>query len=138
MLKFNQFVILSAELSHLSENENIKRTTELLKALESNGFTATRFEGYYKGSKETSLGIPLNQYFTFIKNDDDLKKLEMLAFDRFNQESILVQYSDGHSRLHYRDRVEYLGKVRLVTKQFAESQDSFTFYPEKGLYYATI
>lgn len=138
MLKFNEFVILSAELSHLSESENLRRTGELLTALESNGFTVTRFEGYYKGSKETSIGIPLNQYFTSIKSEDDLRKLEMLAFDRFNQESIMVQYSDGHSRLHYRDHIEYIGKVRLVTKQFAESKDSFTFYPEKGLYYATV
>lgn len=138
MLRFNQFVILSAELSHLSESENIKRTTELLTALESNGFTPKRFEGHYKGSKETSFGIPLNQYFTFIKSDNDLKTLEMLAFDRFNQESILVQYSDGHARLHYRDHIEHIGKLRLVSKEVAEKQDSFTFYPERGLYYATV
>lgn len=138
MLRFNQFVILSAELSHLSESENLSRTNELLTALVNNGFNPVRFEGHYKGSKESSFGIPLNQYFTLIKDNNDLNTLEMLAFDRFNQESILVQYSDGHARLHYRDHIEHLGKLRLVSKEVAEKQDSFTFYPEKGLYYATV
>lgn len=138
MLNFKEFVILSAELSHLSESENLKRTSELLTALENNGFNPVRFEGHYKGSKESSFGVPLNQYFTLIKDENDVKMLEMLAFDRFQQESILVQYSDGHSRLHYRDSVEYLGKVRLVSREFAESKDSFTFYPEKGAYYAVV
>lgn len=137
MLKFDQFVILSAELSHLSESENLSRTNELLTALINNGFTPVRFEGHYKGTKEDSFGIPLNQYFTFINNDSQLSTLEMLAFDRFQQESILVQYSDGHARLHYRDHIEHLGKLRQVTKEVAEKKDSFTFYPEKGLYYAT-
>ncbi len=138
MLKFDQFVILSAELSHLSKHENLSRTNELLTALVNNGFTPVRFEGHYKGSKEDSFGIPLNQYYTLIKNSNDLNTLEMFAFDRFNQESILVQYSDGHARFHYRDHIEHIGKLRLVTKEVAERQDSFTFYPEKGLYYATV
>ena len=138
MLKFDQFVILSAELSHLSESENLSRTNELLTALVNNGFNPVRFEGHYKGSKESSFGIPLNQYFTLIKDNNDLNTLEMLAFDRFQQESILVQYSDGHARLHYRDHIEHIGKLRLVSKEVAEKQDSFTFYPDKGLYYATV
>ena len=138
MQAFKEFVILSAELSHLSENENIKRTTELLTALQNNGFNPVRFEGHYKGSKESSFGIPLNQYYTLIKDNNDLNTLEMLAFDRFNQESILVQYSDGHARLHYRNHIEHIGKLRLVSKEVAEKQDSFTFYPDKGLYYATV
>lgn len=138
MQAFKEFVILSAELSHLSESENLSRTNELLTALVNNGFNPVRFEGHYKGSKESSFGIPLNQYFTLIKSSNDLNTLEMLAFDRFQQESILVQYSDGHSRLHYRDHVEYIGKLRLVSKEVAEKQNSFTFYPERGLYYATV
>jgi len=131
MLNFNQFVILSAELSHLTLEENNTRTNQLELMLRHSGFKPVLMKGVYKGSSEISFFVPV------IRNDD-IERLEFIAFDRFNQESILVQYSDGHSRLHYPNHIEHIGKVREITKQEAFKRDAYTFYPKLGKYYATV
>ena len=131
MLNFNQFVILSAELSHLTLDENNTRTNQLKLMLTKLGFNPVEMVGCYKGSSETSFFVPTERV-------DDIERLEFIAFDRFQQESILVQYSDGHSRLHYPNHVEHIGKVREITKQEAFKRDCYTFYPKLGKYYATI
>ena len=131
MLNYNQFVLISAELSQFTNTENIIRTNQLKLMLEQSGFKPVYMRGVYKGSSEMSFFVPITR-------NDDIERLEFIAFDRFQQESILVQYSDGHSRLHYPNHVEHIGKVREVTKEIAEKQDSFTFYPKLGKYYAAI
>jgi len=99
--------------------------------LRHSGFKPVLMKGVYKGSSEISFFVPVTR-------NDDIERLEFIAFDRFGQESILVQYSDGHSRLHYPDHVEYIGKVREITKQEAFKRDAYTFYPKLGKYYATV
>jgi len=131
MLNFNQFVILSAELSHLTLEENNTRTNQLELMLRHSGFKPVLMKGVYKGSSEISFFVPV------IRNDD-IERLEFIAFDRFNQESILVQYSDGHSRLHYPNHIEHIGKVREISKEVALTKDCYTFYPELNKYYATV
>jgi len=131
MLNYNQFVLLSAELSHLTLEENNTRTNQLELMLRHSGFKPVLMKGVYKGSSEISFFVPVTR-------NDDIERLEFIAFDRFGQESILVQYSDGHSRLHYPDHVEYIGKVREITKQEAFKRDAYTFYPKLGKYYATV
>jgi hypothetical protein len=131
MLNFNQFVILSAELSHLRLDENNTRTNQLKLMLTKLGFKPIEMVGCYKGSSETSFFVPTERV-------DDIERLEFIAFDRFGQESILVQYSDGHSRLHYPNHIEHIGKVREITKQEAFKRDAYTFYPKLGKYYAAI
>ena len=131
MLNFNQFVILSAELSHLTVEENNTRTNQLELMLNKLGFKPVLMNGVYKGSSEISFFVPVTR-------NDDIERLEFIAFDRFNQESILVQYSDGHSRLHYPNHIEHIGKVREITKQEAFKRDAYTFYPKLGKYYAAI
>ena len=131
MLHFNQFVILSAELSHLTPQENEIRTNQLQLMLTKLGFKPTEMIGRYKGDQETSFFVPTTR-------NDDIERLEFIAFDRFNQESILVQYSDGHSRLHYPNYIEHIGKVREITRQEAFKRDAYTFYPKLGKYYAAI
>lgn len=131
MLNFNQFVILSAELSHLTFQENEIRTNQLQLMLTKLGFKPTEMKGRYKDDQETSFFVPITRV-------DDIERLEFIAFDRFGQESILVQYSDGHSRLHYPNHIEHIGKVREITKQEAFKRDAYTFYPKLGKYYATV
>ena len=131
MLNFNQFVILSAELSGLSDTENIIRTNQLKLMLTKLGFNPVYMRGVYKGSSEISFFVPV------IRNDD-IERLEFIAFDRFQQESILVQYSDGHSRLHYPNHIEYIGKVREVTEHEALTLGNYTFYPKQRRYYAAV
>ena len=131
MLNYNQFVLISAELSQFTNTENIIRTNQLKLMLEQSGFKPVYMKGVYKGSSEMSFFVPITRI-------DDIERLEFIAFDRFQQESILVQYSDGHSRLHYPNHVEHIGKVREVTKDVALTKDSFTFYPKLGKYYATV
>lgn len=131
MLNYNQFVLLSAELSHLTPEENNTRTNQLELMLRHSGFKPVLMKGVYKGSSEISFFVPTERI-------DDIERLEFIAFDRFQQESILVQYSDGHSRLHYPNHVEYIGKVREITKEVALTKDCYTFYPKQGKYYAAI
>tara|TARA_Y100000114_G_scaffold104558_1_gene97786 strand:+ start:81 stop:503 length:423 start_codon:yes stop_codon:yes gene_type:complete len=140
MLNYNQFVLISAELSHLSPEENNTRTNQLELMLRHHGFKPVLMKGVYKGSSEISFFVPIGIFSvgSSITHLDDIVHLEFIAFDRFQQESILVQYSDGHSRLHYPNHVEHIGKVREVTKDVALTKDAYTFYPKLGKYYATI
>ena len=131
MLNYNQFVLLSAELSHLTLEENNTRTNQLELMLKHSGFKPVLMKGVYKGSSEISFFVPVTR-------NDDIERLEFIAFDRFQQESILVQYSDGHSRLHYPNHVEYIGKIREVTRPQAFESDCYTFYPKLGKYYAAV
>jgi len=131
MLNFTQFVLLSAELSHLTLEENNTRTNQLELMLKQSGFKPVLMKGVYKGSSETSFFVPVTR-------NDDIERLEFIAFDRFQQESILVQYSDGHSRLHYPNHIKYIGKVREITKQEAVKRDAYTFNPKLGKYYAVV
>jgi len=131
MLNYNQFVLISAELSQLTNTENIIRTNQLKLMLEQSGFKPVYMKGVYKGVYEISFFVPITRV-------DDIERLEFIAFDRFGQESILVQYSDGHSRLHYPNHIEHIGKVREITKQEAFKRDAYTFYPKLGKYYAVI
>ena len=131
MLNFNQFVLLSAELSHLTPQENEIRTNQLQLMLTKLGFKPVFMVGRYQGEQENSFFVPVTRI-------DDIERLEFIAFDRFQQESILVQYSDGHSRLHFPNHVEHIGKVREVTKQEAFKRDAYTFYPKLGKYYAAV
>ena len=131
MLNFNQFVILSAELSGFTASENQTRSNQLALMLTKLGFKPVFMIGRYKGEQENSFFVPITRV-------DDIERLEFIAFDRFQQESILVQYSDGHSRLHYPNHIEHIGKVREITKQEAFKRDAYTFYPKLGKYYAAI
>ena len=105
--------------------------------LRHHGFKPVYMKGVYKGSSEMSFFVPVG-IFSVASMTHIIVHLEFIAFDRFQQESILVQYSDGHSRLHYPNHVEHIGKVREVTKEVAETKDAFTFYPKLGKYYAVI
>lgn len=131
MLNYNQFVLLSAELSGLTASENQTRSNQLALMLNKLGFKPVAMEGVYKGSSEASFFVPITRV-------DDIERLEFIAFDRFGQESILVQYSDGHSRLHYPNHIEHIGKVREISKEVALTKDCYTFYPKLGKYYAAI
>ena len=131
MLNYNQFVLLSAELSHLTLEENNTRTNQLELMLRHSGFKPVLMKGVYKGSSEISFFVPVTR-------NDDIERLEFIAFDRFNQESILVQYSDGHSRLHYPNHIEYIGKVREITEHEALTLGNYTYYPKQRRYYAAI
>ena len=138
MLNFNQYVILSAELSHLTREENRTRTNQLELMLKHAGFKPVLMKGFYKGSSETSFLISLDRFFVPTERIDDIERLEFIAFDRFQQESILVQYSDGHARLHYPNHIEHIGKIREVSEEIALTKDSYTFYPQLNSYYAVI
>ena len=131
MLNFNQFVLLSAELSHLTLEENNTRTNQLELMLRHSGFKPVFMVGRYKGEQENSFFVPITRI-------DDIERLEFIAFDRFGQESILVQYSDGHSRLHYPNHIEYIGKVREITEHEALTLGNYTYYPKQRRYYAAI
>lgn len=128
-MKFStEIVIISAELDSQPKSRNKQRTEALFAHLNERGFNPVPVNGVYKGSVERSFLVRL-------RDESDLLYLEDLAFTIFKQESILVQYSDGHSRLHYGDAVEYLGKLTEVPVKDALKLDSYSYVPSINKYY---
>ena len=128
-MKFStEIAIISAELDSQPKARNKQRTEALFAHLNERGFNPVPVNGVYKGSVEQSFLVRL-------RNESDLLYLEDLAFTVFKQESILVQYSDGHSRLHYNDAIEYLGKLTELPVADALKLDSYSYVPSINKYY---
>jgi hypothetical protein len=120
-------LILSAELSSVKDNSyNNKKLRDLLEA---EWFGFDEAQGSYKGAKESSVVIPLN-------NDHQFDRLLTIAFGIFYQESILCVEKDGEAKLIYNDySYEDLGRFTCVSKEEAESQEAFTFIESLGTYW---
>lgn len=128
-MKFStEIAIISAELDSQPKSRNEQRTKALFAHLNERGFNPVPVNGVYKGSVEQSFLVRL-------RDESDLLYLENLAFTVFKQESILVQYSDGHSRLHYGDAVEYLGKLTELPVSDALKLNSYSYVPSINKYY---
>ena len=124
-----QVVILSGELSSLSSAENSRRTTLLNDMIAELRLPFKRAEGVYKGSKENS--------FVVVVNDQaDIDAVTGFAFKAFGQESVLHQDSNQLARLIYSDgKMETLGKLTQVSKELAETLDNYTIM--EGKFYTT-
>jgi hypothetical protein len=118
--QFRQVVILSAELSSLTAQENSIRTSNLEECLKDLSITNNKGQGVYRGSSEdcfVCLPKDLTEYYT----------LKQLALRSFGQECILVQGTNGESSLVYNDdTIEQIGKLRKTTKIKAMKENSYT------------
>ena len=118
--QMRRVVILSGELSNLSEQENKTRSRNLESCLDDLNITNNIGVGVYKNSVETCfVCLPKNEY--------EVQALQELAFKSFNQECILYQGKGGKAFIvpqkgNYTD----IGKLRLVTKKQAYKQAYYT------------
>jgi len=99
----DNFAILSAERP--KENNKL-RTSILSHILEDLNFPFARCEGMYKGDKETS-------FLVVVKNKTELEIIAQIAFNQFDQESIL-----------YRDRTK--GISLIFEKEVQPLKGTFT------------
>lgn len=128
--QYTRVVIISAELDTITPRSNAMRTFELEEELESANITFSTALGSYHGIKEVS-------FVCTVKDIAELNRLQYLAFDVFDQESILFQDTFGDAKLLYSDKeVQELGKLRQVSKQLAETGDNYTLM--NGEYYAIV
>ncbi len=119
-----QVIILSGELSTLTQEKNQRRTITLGACLESLDFTFKKVSGCYNGIKEVSfLVIP--------RNNTEIDILKGLAFTKFGQESVLYQDTTGHCFLEYpNDTSEKIGRFEEITN--ADNIQNYTIINGKA------
>jgi len=116
----NQVIILSAELSDLSNEENLKRSINLGACLEDLGLNFSKVQGCYKGVKELS-------FMVIIKDQAEMYAIQDFAFKNFNQESILYQDANGLCHLEYQNGdSEVLGRFEQINPKYIETVDAYT------------
>jgi len=123
--QYEKIVILSAcQGNHLDpmNTEHLKAILEESKAL------FAKVKGVYKGVEEMSFMVVLQE-------DVQLKILKEIAFETFNQESILYRDNENRAYLHMNDGSEvYLGKLVKTTEAHAKSLDAYTYLPNEGYF----
>ena len=114
-----QYVIISAELTNLSEFENKQRTDRLESWLNDLNVQFTKSFGTYNNKTE-------NSFFVNVNNNEELNTLMDYAFKNFNQESILYSDRTGTCWLEFRDSsTEKLGTMRQVSPKLVESLKNY-------------
>lgn len=122
-------IILSAELSTESNIENQNRTNHLEKLLSETGYVYQPAQGCYKGDKERS-------FIVYVPNqlDNTLNIFREIAFNVFNQESILIVDPDRYSGLELSNG-EYQalnGKFQHTSKEEALNSEAYTRVPSRN------
>jgi hypothetical protein len=129
-----QIVILSAHRANLDDATNTMRHNLLCQMLRDLGLVYNAVDGVYKGTKETSLLVVLN-------NTTELETISDFAFKNFEQESILYSDSNRATQLIFNNgTTQELGRLTQVTKQETEKLDSYTILTDSNnqqTYYAT-
>lgn len=121
-----QVIILSAELDNRVYVTNKQATDRMNDLLNRANITFNIGQGSYKGSKEVS-------FICLPKNQLEIDTLKHLAFNLFNQESILHQDSNGQAYLVYSDDTEVtLGKLRQLPIDQAEKLEAYTILNNKA------
>jgi len=87
--------------------------------------------GSYKGNIERS-------YCFSVEDMDRVVKIAQVFNTELNQECVLAVYH-GSCFLIYPDNTsEYIGEWTEVSREFAEKQDAYTFYPLTCEYYVAM
>jgi hypothetical protein len=115
-----RIMIVSAELSTLSSSENSIRTdlfADMIAGLNIEAYEAT---GFYKGTQE-------NSFICIINNNEDQNVVAQIALNNFDQESVLIQDSNGQAYLEFQDsKTLELGRLTQVDKSVAIESDCYT------------
>lgn len=130
MLQRQRVVILSAELSENSDKRNVMCSENLELCLQDCNFKYKNATGVYKGHKE-------NSFVVIVNNNEDIETLKDFAFKNFNQESILETDIKGNAYLTYQDNTsKLLGRLEQTSKDIATNMDNYTIMD--GKYYSTF
>lgn len=124
-----QVVILSATRSGDSiENTNFRNKT-MRGILGDINLPFSEGQGVYRNQPvETSFVVVIN-------NSDDIENLKSLAFNSFDQESILVQDANQEAYLIFNNgKTQNLGQLTQVSKEVAQDLDGYTILNDN--YYA--
>ena len=120
----NLAIIFSAELSELDQASNNRRTFLLHEIIDTITSKYNTIEGVYKGTKEQS--------FIVTGNLKTINLIKSIAFERFNQESVLLQDTNGRAYLEFQDgSTQELGRLKEVSKKVAENSEAYTVIDNK-------
>lgn len=130
MLNKQRVVILSAELSENSSKRNVMCNENLELCLQECNFKYKNAIGVYKGHKE-------NSFVVIVNNNEDIETLKDFAFKNFDQESILETDIKGNAYLTYQDNTsKIVGRLEQTSKDVAISKNGYTLMD--GKYYTTF
>ena len=125
-----QVIILSASRPEHSFEGNRQRTENLKAELEAAGISFREGVGFFQGSTEAS-------FVTIIKDNSDYEKVIDLAFEKFDQDSILYQDANQEAYLvENTNETTRLGVLQEVTEKVATEKGAYTKLGDK--FYTTI
>ena len=120
-MKFNPYIIISAEKAGLSQAENNLRTDMLRRELQAQGIPGIQLKGRYNGSNEVSFLVPAAE------DSPESHAVERLA-KHWQQESVLAIDPDKRATLLFSDGTRKpLGPFREIDP--AQEVDSYTDFP---------
>ncbi len=120
MKQLQEFIILSAELSTLSINENRNRTVNLFKCLKELGFNFRPIEGCYKGATEIS-------FMVIVKDEAEIETVKDLGLKSFKQDSILFRDYKGETSLIFNNSdIMSIGRFKQVDRSIALQYDAYS------------
>ncbi|QOC54390.1 hypothetical protein Atoyac15_26 [Aeromonas phage Atoyac15] len=126
------YVVISAELSHLSADDNDGRSDDLYRALTSRFGTngIDEVQGCYKGTLERSFVVQCSDH-------SDVGSVYNIA-QKYSQESVLLVDSRNRAYLLYVEsrRLDNLGVLYSSTD--VPSTDAWTFNKAAGVYYYVV
>jgi len=124
---------MSAELATNTPEENHRRSVLLEYIFHDLDAKFEKVEGYYKGIKEVSYMVFLN-----IPQGITTEVFALIAFNKFNQESILHRGTDNVATLIYHDHSEIIGKCVEINAKLANELENFTRFPKTNRYMGVI
>ena len=127
--RYEQVVILSAELNTNSFEKNRQLTSNLEACLYDCNLSFKKATGSYKGQSEAC-------FVVVMKQDSDLDILKDFAFKSFCQESILFQDSEGQCSLLFKEgSQESVGKLKQIPNKLIDTVQNYVIL--NGVAYST-
>lgn len=131
----SNLVIISASVNNQDKSSNRVRTDKLRRILSElhycHGcfFSFKGVEGIYKGSSEQSFIVILRSDHI----EEEISMLKGLAFNMFNQESVLVKDNKNKAKLVFKDDSEQsLGDFIEIKKEELKNYDNYTILSNNG------
>jgi len=122
-----RIIIFSVYQNEKSELINKLNHKHIGNELKSRGISFKELVGVYKGIHEQS----------YLVHESNRSLVEELCI-RYNQECYLESNGDRSTELVYRYERKNIGILKLVSKEFAESKEAYTYDPINDSFWVTI
>jgi hypothetical protein len=127
-----EIMILSAMKDGYTYEDNMKRHELLKNMLFDIKAAFQEVEGVYKGQRELSVMVVLN-------NEVTKKVVSKFAFVNFGQESVLISDNNRDSKLHYGNgQMESIGQLTQIPEHQALRLDNYTYVPSTQTYWSCL